>query len=111
MQLMVFRGKDVAPGIIKLNDLILDPDVSLDDQLDELKEDLFHAVFPNDLVLDIGWYPEFEARGRFGVLLYRGCDTYDAVASRRCRSIPELKAIVAEMVAIATGEFKGVGSQ
>lgn len=32
---------------------------------DQLKEDLFQATFPHELLLDIGWHPEFDEKRLF----------------------------------------------
>ncbi|MGW8466051.1 hypothetical protein [Pseudomonas sp. CLCA07] len=35
--------------------------------IDDLKEDLFQAVFPKNQIIDIGWHPEFCENGTFKV--------------------------------------------
>lgn len=43
----------------------------LADQIDDLKEDLAQVRYAGDVVLDIGWYPEFSEEGEFVVRVVR----------------------------------------
>lgn len=58
--------------IIEIGGTITFDDISHLDQLidismivNDLKEDLFQAVFPHEQIIDIGWYPEFCENGTF----------------------------------------------
>jgi len=43
----------------------LDLSKSVESQIYLLKEDLMQARFGNGILLDLGWYPEFDPRGQF----------------------------------------------
>lgn len=102
MKKHILLPEDVAPGKIIFDDLILDPDLPLESQAEwELKEDLFGAKFPNGCLLDVGWYPEFNPSGSFGITLNQTPSGWDPFIRRDCRSIDELRTIVAELVEIA----------
>jgi hypothetical protein len=49
----------------------VDPDSPLGDR-DALKEDLAQIVYPADVLIDVGWYPEFSSKGSFRIFLIRG---------------------------------------
>lgn len=98
----ILLPEDVAPAKIIFDDLILDPASSLESQAEwELKEDLFMAEFPNGCLLDVGWYPEFNPSGSFGIALNQTVFGWNPFMRRKCRSIGKLKKIVAELVEIA----------
>lgn len=102
MKKHILLPEDVAPGKIIFDDLILDPDLPLESQAEwELKEDLFMADFPNGCALDVGWYPSFDPTGSFGIALYQTEFYWGPFIKRDCRSIDELKKILAELVEIA----------
>lgn len=54
--------------------------------LEDLKEDLFQVSFPSDLLIDIGWCPEFSADGCFKVVVISGCNWDAPVYSEKATS-------------------------
>lgn len=51
---------------------LIDYDIALISE--NLKEDLLQAAFPNEQILDIGWYPEFDKNGAFRISLIANRD-------------------------------------
>jgi len=49
----------------------LNLDKSIESQIDLLKEDLMQVRFGNTIILDLGWYPEFDPRGQFVLCVVR----------------------------------------
>jgi len=49
----------------------LDPEKHLAAQNDDLKEDLAQIIYPDSVILDVGWYPEFSEEGEFVVRVAR----------------------------------------
>ena len=49
----------------------LDLNKSIDSQINLLKEDLAQVHFGKNIVLDLGWYPEFNPRGQFGLVIVK----------------------------------------
>jgi hypothetical protein len=92
---------DVSPAKIIIDELVLDPNVPLEQQSEDLTEDLFAAGFSNWCVLAIGWFPEFNPLGEFAVHLNQHPEGWDPFVERRCRSIADLRLIVAEMAEVA----------
>jgi hypothetical protein len=58
--------------------------------IDDLKEDLFQALFPHDQILDIGWYPEFSENGTFRVSLIKSFDWENPTFSDKAKNLEEL---------------------
>lgn len=62
----MLTDEDFIPGKIVLNDFtFIDRIKTLKEQLDYLTEDMIQVEFDNNIVLDIGWYPEFTRRAGF----------------------------------------------
>lgn len=102
MKKHILSPENIAPGRIIFDSLELDPSVSLEAQADpDLFDDMFAARFPNGCVLDISWYPIFDPSGSFEISLNQTQTHWDPFISRWCRSIEELKTIVAELVETA----------
>jgi len=71
------------------------------DATDELKEDLAQISFPNGLVVDVGWYPEFSALGRFVVVVVHKSDWVNPLLKRECSSGNALKEAIRDATAFA----------
>jgi hypothetical protein len=83
--------------IIELGGTITLDDISHLNQLagtsgiiDDLKEDLFQAVFPKDQIIDIGWHPEFYENGTFRVSLIKAYDWEHPIFSDQAKNWEEL---------------------
>lgn len=83
--------------IIELGGVITFDDISHIDQsidrsmiIDDLKEDLFQALFPHDQILDIGWYPEFSENGTFRISLIKAYDWEKPTFSDKAKTWEEL---------------------
>jgi hypothetical protein len=95
---------DWGKGDVVFWDLMnVDPDVPLDQQLDELKEDLAQVRFDQNTVLDIGWYPEFSNEGAFVIAVIRNEEWDSPVYRCECRSMAELGLAVSQAVLAAGG--------
>ncbi|MHC8334376.1 hypothetical protein [Pseudomonas sp. LB3P25] len=88
---IIERGGTITFDDISHLDQLADTSMIIDD----LKEDLFQAVFPHDQIIDIGWYPEFCENGTFRVSLIKAYDWEHPTFSDKARSWTELnKAIL-----------------
>lgn len=78
-------------GTITLDDIShLDQLADTSMIIDDLKEDLFQAIFPHDQIIDIGWYPEFCENGKFRVSLIKAYDWEHPIFSDNAKSLAEL---------------------
>lgn len=62
---------DFSPGRIVYENFSIEQDQEWIDQLDKLDEDLLQVEFPDDVILDLGWYPAFSRKGQFQVRVIR----------------------------------------
>lgn len=82
-------------GAISFDDLSnLDHNADIIEIVDDLKEDLLQAFFPGEMIIDIGWYPEFCKSGSFRVLLIADQNWDNPTFSRKARSWIELDAAI-----------------
>ena len=82
------------------------------EQADELKEDMAQVSYGAHLVLDIGWYPSFDANGSFRVVVVRDERWDSPIYSDVCDSWESLKQSVERAVRAANsaGPSGHVGS-
>ncbi len=96
------RSIDWGEGKVVLDDLGLEflekaPDYSV------LKEDLLQVQYPNDIILDIGWYPEFSPSGSFHIQVIADVDWENPIFHKKCKTIPGLhKAVLMAIDSICT---------
>jgi hypothetical protein len=88
-------GTITLDDISHLNQLI---DTSM--IIDDLKEDLFQAVFPHGQLIDIGWYPEFCENGTFRVSLIKAYDWEHPAFSEKAKSWTELNKAISNALNI-----------
>ncbi|MEZ4361925.1 MAG: hypothetical protein R3B48_17170 [Kofleriaceae bacterium] len=79
-----------------------DADRSLQEQLDELREDLAQVRFDEHTLLDLGWYPECDADGAFVVTVVRNEDWDEPVFREAAKAVPSLHSALARAVSVAT---------
>lgn len=56
---------DFGVGSIVYNEFHIDFEKKLDEQEDSLTEDLLQVKYPNNYLIDLGWYPECNSKGNF----------------------------------------------
>jgi hypothetical protein len=98
----LFRPPDVHPGMIGTN-LVVDPTRPMSEQLDRLGRDICSIWLGGSLLVTVDWLPEHSPDGQFHVTLKRWelADPPDPTVHlhRTCRTIPELREIIQEVVA------------
>jgi hypothetical protein len=86
-------------GRITLDDIShLNQDIDISIIIDDLKEDLFQAVFPHDQLIDIGWYPEFCEDGTFKVSLIKSHDWEQPIFSEKAKNWKELQQVISNVL-------------
>ena len=101
MEELVFPNELFAPGHVVWNALWIDPARTLADQYMVLDEDLVHVQYRHNVTLDIGWYPALNPDGEFAVMVNDHPKWWKPFIERRCRTIDELRILVAEFIEIA----------
>jgi hypothetical protein len=83
-------------GKITFDDLSHLTDAPLASQIDSLKEDLLQVEYGEHLLLDVGWYPEFDKSGAFQVMVIKG-QNWDAPHwTGRARTLAQLTVCLTE---------------
>ncbi|MGF6112267.1 hypothetical protein [Pseudomonas frederiksbergensis] len=77
-------------GKITFDDLSLLSDQPLASQIDSLKEDLLQVEYGEHLLLDVGWYPEFDEDGAFQVVVIKDRDWGQPQWTGRAKTLAEL---------------------
>lgn len=73
----------------------------LDSQVDELQEDLVQVQYPDSITLDVGWYPEFDPKGKFIVAVVRNQEWDSPLAQITCNTVRDLIVSIEECVKLA----------
>ncbi len=63
-----------SKGTIVYDDFNIDFTKSITTQADSLKEDLLQISFAENMILDLGWYPEYNIRGKFVLQIIKNYD-------------------------------------
>ncbi|RUQ42679.1 hypothetical protein D8M30_18085 [Corynebacterium pseudodiphtheriticum] len=79
-----------AGGTVTHDDLSILQDVALAKQIDLLKEDMLQLEFAGGLLLDVGWYPEFDAAGGFRINVIKDFDWARPVIALTAHETAEL---------------------
>jgi hypothetical protein len=79
----------------------LDLTQPLASQVDELKEDLAQIAFAGEVILDVGWYPSFNADGQFVVRVVHSSDWDTPLFLERTAEAPALCSCLQRAVEIA----------
>ncbi len=62
----------------------------LSEQIEDLKEDMLQVEYTNNLILDVGWYPSFDASGHFQIKIIKSCQWDDPSFSSTAQTISDL---------------------
>ena len=73
-------------GKVIYNEFHVDFSKPYREQPDNLTEDLLQIEFPDQYLLDVGWYPEYDADGAFMVQLIRNDEWDKPLYCCRCRT-------------------------
>lgn len=82
---------DIKQGKIKYDNFNIDFTMPLNEQEDDLLEDLLQIEFPNNYLLDVGWYPENDIEGQFVLTLIKNFDWQNPIYKYSCTSGVDLK--------------------
>ena len=93
-----FSIRDFYPGTIEFFDCDIDPEISLDKQLDSLKEDMCQVRYDNNLILDFGWYPSFNINGCFQIRVISNYNWEEPILIQKAKNLSSLKMIISEAV-------------
>ena len=78
-------------GIVRYNKFNINSDIPLSEQIMELTEDLLQVEYANQIVLDLGWYPELDPNGFFIIYVIKNYNWDTPIISENAKSFDELK--------------------
>ncbi len=90
----MFEEIEFGSGKVVFDDFEISLDKPLREQLDLLKEDLFQIEYSEGYIIDIGWYPSFEEKGNFRIVVISEYDWDKPIFMKKCN---ELKVLILHM--------------
>ena len=81
----------------------LDLNKSIELQIHLLKEDLMQVQFGNAIILDLGWYPEFDSRGQFVLSVVRAQDWENPVCQFKFHELSQFLQYLDQAINVAGG--------
>ncbi|MDE1464140.1 hypothetical protein [Spartinivicinus poritis] len=67
----------------------------------ELKEDMLQVEYPNEVLIDVGWYPSFDIEGGFQVRVIKDYNWEMPLLIREARDFKKLVLTIKEAINIA----------
>ena len=89
---------DLKSGKITYNEFRIHFDIPFSEQLDSLLEDLVQIEYEDGYLIDLGWYPEFDAAGRFIVQLIKDYNWEKPIYIQKSRDVKQLKEILVNAI-------------
>ncbi|PMX09941.1 MULTISPECIES: hypothetical protein [unclassified Pseudomonas] len=77
-------------GNITYDELSLLEDSAIEDQVHNLKEDMLQVEYPDGFLLDVGWFPSFDAKGHFQIKVVKDYDWDSPTPTLTTQSIDTL---------------------
>lgn len=102
---------DFGVGKVVYNEFHIDFDIPFSQQKSELVEDLLQVSYPNNFLLDVGWYPEYSLDGSFTVQVIKDGEWGTPCFTRRCYAWEDLKSAITAGISFASGGDKGAGQR
>jgi hypothetical protein len=70
----------------------------INSNINNLKEDLLQIEYPNNIIIDVGWYPSFDSKGTFYINIIKDFNWNSPVISEKCESFEELKGTLSNVI-------------
>lgn len=81
---------EIVTGDIKYNELSEILNNKTLNHIDLLREDLLQVEYPQNLLLDIGWYPSFHADGEFKLYVVKNLEWDNPLLTLNTKTISDL---------------------
>lgn len=92
---------DFKSGRIIYNEFHFDFDLPFSAQEDSLNEDLLQVQYENGFLIDLGWYPEYDANGKFILQLIKNGNWKSPIYKEQSRTWKQLKESLLKAINIA----------
>ena len=100
----MLKKLDFKPGKIVYDDFDINPNIQLEQQTFSLKEDMFQVNYDNKYLIDIGWGPEFNLKGKFKIRIIKDFNWIDPIYFKRTNNLKKLYKLVEECIRIIKAE-------
>lgn len=78
---------DKAKGKVTFDNISsIDTLLDISGNIDDLKEDMLQIEYPNNIILDIGWFPSFDIEGHFCIQVIQDLDWGEPIMKIKCNS-------------------------
>ena len=91
----MFKNTDFAPGKVTYLEFDINKTMPLIEQDDYLTEDILQVVYPNNLLIDVGWYSD-----QFIVNIIKKCDWDNPVVKIKSKTLKDLEKSTKKCVSI-----------
>lgn len=89
------KGESVFDDISHIN-----MSSSISQIIDDLKEDLLQIQYPHNLILDVGWYPEFNIEGAFIICIVKNSNWEKPFFKKKAKDLKTLITVLEEAIQI-----------
>jgi len=89
----MFENTDFSPGKVTYLEFDIDPTLPLNEQDDDLTEDILQVVYPNNLLIDVGWHSN-----AFVVCIIKKCNWEKPIIRKKCKTLKKLEESVKECI-------------
>lgn len=90
----------------KYIDFTINKDITLEEQIDLLKEDMLQVIYDNGYLIDVGWYSEFDEEGNFRVSVIKDYQWDNPILQRSCRYLNLLDEYLHECINLIESKNK-----
>lgn len=77
-------------GKVTYDELSILQDSGVEHQAHHLKEDMLQVEYPNGFLIDVGWYPSFDAKGHFQIKVVKDYEWASPTLTLTAQSIDSL---------------------
>lgn len=107
---LVLEGITLKNGEVTYNDCEIDLNLPFKDQEWSFKEDILQIHFDageDSYTVDVGWYPDFDPKGRFIVYVIKDYEWEQPVLRQEVKTFASLKKCLQEAIDIVDGLTNG----
>jgi hypothetical protein len=101
----MLKKLNFKPGKIVYDDFDINPNIPLEQQIFSLKEDMFQVNYHDKYLIDIGWGPEFNLKGKFKIRIIKNFNWTNPIYFKQTSSLKKLFKLVEECVRIIKTEI------
>ena len=87
----LFKMIELLDSKITYNDFFIDEHIPFQEQIYAYKEDLLQITCGDNLLIDVGWYPSMDPKGRFVIYIIQDYDWQHPLTTLRCGTLNDLK--------------------